>query len=206
MIHNAAIYDIDIENPSVNEEAKKSTANNKDWRKNLFGSYILQNPTGNRDDTLLIPTEVALDDSTYEYVAIFFGADYCPHCKLFAPKLLQSYDKLNDKKCKVIVASNDRTDDAFDATLAKVGGIDAIPYDVTLTRKMRDIFDLKTIPAVVVLHNSDFHKDTPPIITLDGRNKLLEDPNVSKFPWPFARDKSTDNKTAASIISGWGKC
>lgn len=201
MIHDSALYD--VENPPVNEESK--IAANKDWRNTLFGPYILQNPTGKKDDTLLIPTETALDDSQYDYVAIFFGADYCPHCKLFAPKLLESYDVLKAKKCKVVAASNDRTAEAFDATCSKIAGIDVIPHDVTLTRKMRDLFDLKTIPAVVVLSNSEHQKDTPPIVTLDGRNKLVEDPKATKFPWPFARDKSTENNTEAPVISGWDR-
>lgn len=131
--------------------------------------------------------------------------DYCPHCKLFAPKLLESYDVLKEKKCKVIAASNDRTAEAFDATCAKIAGIDMIPYDVVLTRKMRDLFDLKTIPAFVILSNSEHQKDTPPIITLDGRNKIVEDPKATKFPWPFARDKSAENTTEDPIISGWDR-
>ena len=127
-------------------------------------------------------------------------------CKLFAPKLLASYDTLTKKKCKVIVASNDRTDEAFNATLMKVAGIDAIPYDVSLTRKMRDLFDLKTIPAVVILHNSEHHKQTPPLITLDGRNKIVEDPECNRFPWPFARhDDKHEEKTEEPLISGWDR-
>ena len=79
MIHNADQYaDVDLENPPVNEEKMTSTSTRKDWRKTLFGAYLLQNPTGKREDALLVPTETALDDNKYSTIAIFFGADYCP--------------------------------------------------------------------------------------------------------------------------------
>lgn len=82
MIHNAdKLTDVDLENP-VNEEKMESAM--KDWRKTLFGEYLLQNPSGKREDTLLIPTETALDDNKYSTIAIFFSADYCPR-KSFYP-------------------------------------------------------------------------------------------------------------------------
>ena len=79
MIHNADQYaDVDLENPPMNEEKMESDSVTKDWRKTLFGSHLLQNPSGKREDALLVPTENALDDSNYSTIAIFFGADYCP--------------------------------------------------------------------------------------------------------------------------------
>ena len=79
MIHNADQYaDIDLENPPINEKAMESPSVTKDWRKTLFGDYLLQNPSGKREDALLIPTETALDDNKYSTIAIFFTADYCP--------------------------------------------------------------------------------------------------------------------------------
>ena len=88
-----------------------------DWRIRLFGDNIICNalvqeesPKTTTDDpeapsreTRLVSTPEAFDTSKYDYIGVFIGADYCPHCKAFAPTVNTSAALLaQDKRCKVI--------------------------------------------------------------------------------------------------------
>jgi hypothetical protein len=57
-----------------------------------------------------------------------------------------------------------------------------MPYDVTKTQAMRDMFGLKTIPALMILRNEDFGSVKPPVVT-NARNALAADPEALHFPW-----------------------
>jgi len=60
---------------------------NNDWRVKLFGNFIQTNQAGleaSSDEEApityeLVPTTTALDSNSYDYVAVFMGAEYCPH-------------------------------------------------------------------------------------------------------------------------------
>jgi thiol-disulfide isomerase/thioredoxin len=162
----------------------------------------------------MIPTEEALDESLYDYIAVFIGADYCPHCKAFAPTVNASAPVLEQQgKCKTIFVSNDRTPEAFHASCQKNQGLDLImPYDLDKTRAMRDLFKLKTIPALMILRNYSFHDKDGPTVVSDGRHPLVADPQALHFPWAAAAtspDGATKERMSAMdrlIIRGkYGK-
>lgn len=181
-----------------------------DWRETLFGNHIQlnQDKKGNDEESPknveLIPTADALNEKEYEYIAVFIGADYCPHCKKFAPTVVKSAEYLNMKKCKVLFASNDRTPEAFEASVKKNFGIDIIPYNLDKTKAMRDLFGLKTIPALMILRNTDFSNPTPQVVT-NARNILEEDPKAKRFPWTKDDDESPENMSAFDRIFINGK-
>jgi thiol-disulfide isomerase/thioredoxin len=130
-----------------------------------------------------------LSHENFDYVVLFFGADYCPHCKLFAPKVkesLQCFEKMN---AKVIFVSNDRNEQAFGASCKKNSGIDVMPYDTSKTRAMRDLFGITTIPALMILDNKDYSSESPPVIG-NGRHNLESDPYLR----PSLGDKTTTRK------------
>jgi thiol-disulfide isomerase/thioredoxin len=158
-----------------------------DWRIHLLGTHILINQRERDDEEALeepelVPIKEILSPKTYDYIAVFIGADYCPHCKAFAPTVKQSVKYFEEKKTKVLFLSNDRTDEAFKASCKKNTGIDVIPYDLDKTRGLRDLFDLKTIPALMILKNSNFTHKTPTVVT-NARNTLVADPECKSFPW-----------------------
>jgi thiol-disulfide isomerase/thioredoxin len=204
-----------------------------DWRITLFGEFIQDNstktstPAGPSSDPGpvdlddleaqpqmdLVPTETALDKAKYDYIAVFIGADYCPHCKAFAPTVKESVPALEKKKCKTIFVSNDRTKEAFQASCAKNKGIDVMPYDLEKTAYMRDLFGLKTIPALMILRNDSFASTTPVVVT-NARNALPSDLKLAHFPWkktPAASKSVSDEEEPMSmfdriVISGkYGK-
>lgn len=169
----------------------------KDWRIKLLGPTIRMNSPDAAADVeqplVFIPTDEALSDKQYDYIALFLGADYCPHCKRFAPKVLESLPYFEKNKCKVVFVSNDRNDEAFAASCKKNAGIDVMPYDTSKTRAMRDLFELNTIPALIVIANKDF--DAPPAVLANGRTSLETDPYLRDFPWNQVDGDDSDDKT-----------
>jgi len=167
-------------------------AEEKGWRITLFGTTIMVNQREQADvetapaaapEPEFVPMQVALDPKLFDYVAVFIGADYCPHCKEFAPTVKAATPTLEqDKRCKVLFLSNDRTQDAFEASCKKNTGIDIVPYDLQKTRAVRDLFDLDTIPAFMILKNKDFQSPTPPVVS-NARHTLVADPDARNFPW-----------------------
>eukprot|EP00538_Stauroneis_constricta_P006829 CAMPEP_0119565700 /NCGR_PEP_ID=MMETSP1352-20130426/30915_1 /TAXON_ID=265584 /ORGANISM="Stauroneis constricta, Strain CCMP1120" /LENGTH=435 /DNA_ID=CAMNT_0007614681 /DNA_START=113 /DNA_END=1420 /DNA_ORIENTATION=+ len=163
-----------------------------------------------RKNALMIPTQDAFDTDLYDYIAIFIGANYCPHCKAFAPTVVEAATSILQphKRCKVVFVSNDRDEDNFQQSCDKVAGIDVMPYNLDRTKVMRDLFNLKTIPALMILRNevkktdmtskSDFqsgdlreqpdgtssslNRDMIPVVT-NARNILPNDTKCVHFPW-----------------------
>lgn len=195
-----------MSNDKINDHSTHSGSSvpGADWRIALFGNYIQLNPKSSDDvdveaQTTLVPTEVALNDHKYDYIAVFIGADYCPHCKAFAPTVNASAEMLEGKQCKVIFASNDRTEEAFEASLKKNAGLDVMPYDLEKTKAMRDLFQLETIPALMILRNADFDEPTPSIVT-NARHALVADPEGKFFPWAPHEETKLDADENMSFL------
>jgi thiol-disulfide isomerase/thioredoxin len=185
-----------------------------DWRVKLFGESVLLNtpkdiddkvdveqpaPAEGTEEPLVIPTKTEPVDSFfqgYDYIALFFGANYCPFCKKFAPTVVAAKSVLETKKCKVIFVSNDRDLDNFHTSCAKVRGIDVMQYDTSKTVQMRDLFGLKTIPALMILRNADFEKDRPHVYS-NAREILELDPQCENFPW------GSIEKKQAGPLTNW---
>lgn len=170
-----------------------------DWRIQFFGRHLLQRPQDEEAPSTLISTEVALDSIKYDYIALFIGAEYCPHCKAFAPQVQSSLAAFEQKRCKVIFASNDRSKEAFHSSCQKVKGIDIMPYNLDQTKMMRDILGLKTIPALVIFKNDPA---VPPNVAFNARHALVGDPNLQQFPWG-AQNKSISTRERLLVPGRW---
>lgn len=183
-----------------------------DWRLKLFGDSILLNePDSIKGDVeegveqpidpdapALIPTSskpVEEFFQGYDHIALFFGADYCPFCKTFAPNVIAAKPFFEAKKCKVIFVSNDHDLEHFHKSCAKVRGIDVMQYDTSKTAQMKDLFGLKTIPALMILKNNEFEKKAPHVYS-NAREILDLDPKCENFPWG-----SIEKKQAAPVTS-----
>ena len=163
------------------------------WPYTLLGESIRRNP---QEEALIHDEEAPISKTTtstivpiedaipkFDYLAIFIGADYCPHCKELAAKVVESAPILLEKRnCKVIFASADRDEESFETSCRKVRGIDVMPYDREKTTKMRDIFDIKTIPALVVLRYSNFD-DTIPMVIGNARHLIENDATLDGLNW-----------------------
>eukprot|EP00526_Cylindrotheca_closterium_P011082 CAMPEP_0113654640 /NCGR_PEP_ID=MMETSP0017_2-20120614/29264_1 /TAXON_ID=2856 /ORGANISM="Cylindrotheca closterium" /LENGTH=385 /DNA_ID=CAMNT_0000567801 /DNA_START=430 /DNA_END=1587 /DNA_ORIENTATION=+ /assembly_acc=CAM_ASM_000147 len=172
-----------------------------DWRLKLLGEKVLLNNSivdestdvtfdietseqQLQEDRESMPTQAFFEG--YEYIALFFGANYCPFCTKFAPSVVAAKQYLEEKKCKTIFVSNDRDQENFDQSCAKVRGLDAMKYDTSKTAVMREIFGLKTIPALIILPNKAFDQDKPEVF-FNAREILELDPHCKNFPWGESR-------------------
>ena len=180
-------------NSNSNRSNSTSTAHT-DWRIKLLGESILLNPKtdDNQDDsftlTKSVPTAQALEG--YDYIALFFGANYCPYCRNFAPVVAQARELLESKKnCKVIFVSNDSDQANFDEFCRKIRGIDAMQYNTVKTAVMRRLFGLRTIPALMILSNKPDDLSSPRIYS-NARNILESDPQAKNFPWGSPEQKT----------------
>lgn len=183
---------VDAENAAVKD----------DWRIKLFGNELRLNTNktgdveqGNQEASYAsIPK--AFDG--YEYLALFFGANYCPFCKAFAPSVIAAAPAFEVKKTKVIFVSNDRDVENYEESCKKVQGIDVMSYDLSKTAQMRDLFGLKTIPALMIIQNKDFEKDQPFVVS-NAREILELDPNLNRFPW------GSIEKRQAAPLTAWDR-
>jgi thiol-disulfide isomerase/thioredoxin len=190
-------------NPNNNHVAVTTTTKGGDWRVKLFGDKLRLNtssssPTGDVEQgqgfTQTASILQALDG--YEYLALFFGANYCPFCKEFAPSVVAAAPAFEAHKTKVIFVSNDRDEENYEASCMKVKGIDVMDYDLSKTAQMRDLFGLKTIPALMILQNKDFHKDEPFVVS-NAREILELDSKLERFPW------GSIEKRQAAPLTAW---
>lgn len=203
------------------------TDKNSDWRIRLFGDAILLNDNVDEEQrdvvvgdisrhgdvesqskqpttedapytvTKSMPTQDFFRD--YDYIALFFGANYCPFCKKFAPNVVAAKEILESNKCKIIFVSNDRDQENFDMSCAKVRGLDVMQYDTSKTTAMRDLFGLKTIPALMILANKDFHEEKPHVFS-NAREILELDPTCKNFPWGSIEKRQAAPVTAAERL------
>jgi thiol-disulfide isomerase/thioredoxin len=190
-----------------------------DWRIKLFGDSILLNtpedvnaldiekgdveqPQEESSSAPAIPTKT---ESTvkffegYDYIALFFGANYCPFCKKFAPTVVAAKKYFEAKKAKVIFVSNDRDLENFHISCAKVRGLDVMQYDTSKTAQMRDLFHLKTIPALMILRNDHFN-DEEPFVYSNAREILDLDPTCQNFPWASIETKQSGPVSSAERL------
>jgi hypothetical protein len=94
------------------------------------------------------------------------------------------------------VITNDRDAENYEASCAKMRGVDMLTYDTSRTQKLRDLFGLKTIPALMILENDNFDQANPRVIT-NARNILENDPKLAGFPW--------DPLEAEKPVTGWDR-
>ena len=105
---------------------------------------------------------------------------YSPYCRDFAPHVLKSHAALaTDRRCKVIFMSADKSDENYEIMCNKLKGIPTLPYDLTKTQFTRDLFNLKTIPVLIILRNKHFDREVPDLVT-NARHLLVEDPTLSQ--------------------------
>ena len=173
-----------------------------DWRIKLFGDKLRLNTSDSKGDVEnghpQKPSYASIPDAFegYEYLALFFGANYCPFCKEFAPSVLASIPFFSAHNTKVIFVSNDRDAENYEESCKKVEGMDVMAYDLFKTAQMRDMFGLKTIPALMILQNKDFEKDEPFLVS-NAREILELDPHLQRFPW------GSIEKRQAAPLTAW---
>jgi thiol-disulfide isomerase/thioredoxin len=102
-----------------------------------------------------------------KYVAVYFTADYCKWCKDFTPILERVYGLLVENNIEVIHVGSDKTELAYNVYASKFAW-PHLQFSDSLRQSLRDMFGIKTIPALII-----FDREWN-IIDADGRNTITD--------------------------------
>lgn len=125
--------------------------------------------------------------------ALFSCQTHSPYCRDFAPHVLKSFPTLErDRRCKVIFMSADKSEENYKIMCKKLTGIPVLPYDPAKTTHVRELSNLKSIPALVIFRNRNFDDEEPELVT-NARHMLVEDPTLDQLQWEKAQDDGAMN-------------
>lgn len=86
-------------------------------------------------------------------IGLYFGALWSPPCRAFTAKLTEAYKELmdaNDQCFEIILVSTDRDLKEFELNISSMPWL-AIPYQDKTRQDLCRIFDIKEIPALVLI-------------------------------------------------------
>jgi len=136
-------------------------------------------------------------------LGLYFSAHWCPPCRSFTPKLIETYNKLKeeDKDFEVIFCSSDKDEEAFNEYYKDMPWL-ALPFaDRKRKDQLSDHFEVGGIPTLVMISAEG------EVISTKARGAVGADPEGKDFPWaPKAcNDLATDgadgiNDTTSLIL------
>jgi thiol-disulfide isomerase/thioredoxin len=118
-----------------------------------------------------------------EVVAVYFSAHWCPPCRQFTPALAQVYAQLraSGKKFEVVFVSADKSEPDFTKYFLDMPWV-ALPFAERKTANtLSDEYSVRGFPTLILLDGSGN------LITEEGRQVVLSDPQGERFPWPPAQ-------------------
>lgn len=153
----------------------------------------------------VVPLSTVISENTY--VGLYFSAHWCPPCRNFTPVLAKFYEQFKasgKENFEIVFISSDKEEKAFSEYYGTMPWV-ALPYNLrdqktTLSLK----YGVKGIPTLVILDK------TGEVITVNGRDSVVSDPEGSKFPWlpaAFSEDLGTTflgkfGQVDASVFAG----
>ncbi|KAF8698720.1 hypothetical protein HU200_034972 [Digitaria exilis] len=138
-------------------------------------------------------------------VALYFSASWCPPCRRFTPKLIETYKELSSqgKSFEVVFLSADNDEEAFNAYFAKMPWL-AVPFSDSDSREAIDgRFKVSGIPHLVILDAK-----TGEVYTEDGV-EFVSVYGVEAYPFTPERinelkeqeKAAKDSQTIQSVLS-----
>jgi len=116
---------------------------------------------------------------TKSQVGIYFSAHWCPPCRGFTPRLVETYNAIKEagKDFEIVFVSSDRDEGAFDEYYSEMPWL-ALPFaDRDRKSALSKMFKVQGIPTFVLLDNEGN------VVTKKGRDMVSNDPTGTKFPW-----------------------
>jgi len=111
-------------------------------------------------------------------IGVYFSAHWCPPCRGFTPKLVETYNKMKaaGKKFEIIFVSSDRDQKSFDEYYNEMPWL-ALKFDDRKRKaKLSKKFGVNGIPSFQIISTDG------KILTNEGRGAVGEDPEGAKFP------------------------
>lgn len=97
--------------------------------------------------------KITVSELAGKTIGLYFGAHWCPPCRSFTSQLIEVYDELKTtaNHCfEVVLVSTDRDHKEFDLNHNIMPWL-AIPYDDRARQDLCRIFNIKGIPALVLI-------------------------------------------------------
>merc|ERR1712076_210075 len=124
-------------------------------------------------------SEVKWADLKGKPVGLYFSAHWCPPCRGFTPKLIDTYKKVKEaeKEFEIIFVSSDSDENAFKEYFGEMPWL-ALPYSERgVKEKLSSHFGIEGIPSFVMIGEDG------KIISDNCRGAVGEDPEGKNFPW-----------------------
>lgn len=111
-----------------------------------------------------------IDTSTSHIIGLYFSGEYCKYCKEFTPLLIKNYLNILANNMDIVFISSDKSKEQYDKYRATQPwqSIEYEEKDIRL--KLRETFDIKTIPALLF-----FDVKQKLLIEPDGRTLIRDD-------------------------------
>ncbi|XP_043714794.1 probable nucleoredoxin 3 [Telopea speciosissima] len=97
--------------------------------------------------------KVLVSELVGKTIGLYFGAHWCPPCRAFTIQLKEAYNELKisqNRTFEIIFISTDRDQEEFNLHITSMPWL-AIPYNDKTQQDLCRIFDIKGIPALVLL-------------------------------------------------------
>jgi len=113
-------------------------------------------------------------------LGLYFSAHWCPPCKAFTPKLVETFAALKaaNKEFEIIFVSSDRSMGDFQSYFGTMKGFHAIPQGDKRKDALSKLFEVEGIPTFVVVD-----AETGATINANARGSVMSDPAGAEFPW-----------------------
>ncbi|RWR91551.1 putative nucleoredoxin 3 [Cinnamomum micranthum f. kanehirae] len=134
-------------------------------------------------------TKVPVSNLAGKTVGLYFGGLWCPPCRAFTHQLIEAYNELEATKnesFQIIFVSTDRDEEEFKRHISTMPWL-AVPYNEKTRRDLCRIFDIKGIPALVLMGQEG------KALSTNGR-AIISTYGASAFP--FTESKVNEVKAA----------
>lgn len=140
--------------------------------------------------------QVPVSQLVGKHVLIYFSAHWCPPCRAFTPKLIETYHEIKAKESafEIIFVSSDRDQSSFDEYYADMPWL-ALPFGDERKAELSRKFKVRGIPCLVAIGPEGR------TITTEAR-KLIGTHGADAFP--FTEDHINNiNLKIEEMAKGW---
>jgi len=142
--------------------------------------------------------QVPVSDLVGKTILLYFSAHWCPPCRAFMPKLVESYHqiKAKDDAFEVIFISSDRDQSSFEEFFSNMPWL-ALPFGDERKSSLSRTFKVQGIPMVVALGPSGR------TVTTEARELVMRH-GADAYPFSEERLKELEAQLE-EIAKGWPK-
>ncbi|CAH1414961.1 unnamed protein product [Lactuca virosa] len=141
-------------------------------------------------------TKVQVSDLVGKHVLLYFSAHWCPPCRAFTPKLVETYHEIKKKhdNFQVIFISSDEDQDSFDEYYGSMPWL-ALPFGDKRKQSLSRLFKVDGIPLLAALG------PTGKTVTTEARGLIMAH-GADAFPFTDERMAEIEAKFA-DMAKGW---